>query len=170
MSLLPKPYIAKSVFVDAPTQTPGTFSNGVSFEGIVNEIVPIINKTVILTADEVKALNTSPYVLVQGMNNVSIEPLSISWKITYGSIAYTVTSITSIDVTYDSIVYFTDASLLPLTATTTEYYLFPKAAITDAQTFRPDKDLLLTTVGANPTLGNSTVTIEILYKLHKWTV
>ena len=170
MSLLPKPYIAKSVFVDAPTQTPGTFSNGVSFEGIVNEIVPIINKTVVLTSDDIKALNSSPYVLVQGMNDASIEPLSISWKITYGGTGYSVTSVTSIDVTYDSIVYFTDTSLIPLTATNTDYFLFPSAVLTDAQTFRPDKDLLLTTAGANPTLGNSTVTIEILYKVHKFTV
>lgn len=166
MSIIPKPFIASSVFVDTPTQTPGSFSNGISFADAVNSVTILQNKVLTLSSAQVRNLNSRPVVLVPAIPNASIEPISFSWKVNGGTIPYDVTDVDSIVVEYDGIYHFSDASLDPLTTASSKGFIFSRQTSVDAQSFNEGNDLYLLTLGADPTLGNSTVTVEVLYKVH----
>jgi hypothetical protein len=161
-------YIASSVFVNAPTGTDLSFGNGISFDTLVNDAISVKSKVVNISSAEILSMNSTPIVIVPAIENAFIEPLSFFWKIDFNTVAYDVTGISLIDLVYDpssaAVVFFETADTACLSSTTTASYVFPRFANTDAVKLSANKPLVLT-ADADPTLGNSSVTVEVLYKI-----
>jgi hypothetical protein len=158
-------YIASSVFVNHPTGTILNFSNGVSFTGLVREASVVHSVTRTITVAELLSLNSSPVQLLAPVANAAYEPLAFSWKIDFNSVAYDVTSITAINLKVGSEIFFSDTSLNPLTSVITTAYSFARFT-GDAVELSLNKEVTVSCDGADPTLGNSTVTVELLYKIN----
>ena len=164
MAILPKPYISKSVFVNTPTQTPGTFSNGVSFTDIVREASVVHNITKTLTAADVLSLATSPFVLLPATSGVAYEPLAFSWKLNFNSVAYDVSGVTLLALYVGGVKYFSDNVLSTLSTGTTQSFSFTRNTV--GAVGLSENDSVTIACDADPTLGDSTVTIELLYKIN----
>lgn len=123
---------------------------------------------VTLTPGDILAMNTTPITIVPAIPNCVIEPLSFFWKIDFNSVAYDTTGITEINLTYDpssgAIVFFQDTNTGCLSSAITASYVFPKIFNATATKIAANKPLVLT-ADADPTLGDSTVTVEVLYKI-----
>jgi len=123
------------------------------------------NLVVTLSSADVLTLGSIPVVLLNAKAGVAYEPLSLTWKTNFNTTAYDVTSVTSIDLTVGGTSYFSDTALLPLTASTTKSFSFARFT-GDAIALSTNTAISLSCVGGDPTLGNSTVTIELLYKIN----
>jgi hypothetical protein len=123
------------------------------------------NAVIELKVADILAMKTTPIVLLPATLGVAFEPLALSWKIFYNTTAYDVTGVTSIDLNVGSSLFFQDTSLNPLNSGTTTSFAFPRV-ITDAIGMEEFKDVTISCAGANPTLGDSTVTVELLYKIN----
>lgn len=168
MSIIPKPFIASSVFVDTPSYTPGSFSSGVSFADAVNSVNTVQTKTMTISSAEILAMNTTPIEIVPAIPNGVIEPLSFFWKLNFNTTAYDITGISEINLLYDpssaAVKFFQSTSAACLGSPTTATYVFPKYPYTAAEKLTVNKPLCLT-ADADPTLGDSTVTVEVLYRV-----
>lgn len=126
------------------------------------------NVVLTLTPGDILAMNTTPITIVPAIPNCIIEPLSFFWKINFNTVAYDVTGISLIDLVYDpstaAVVFFEDTTISCLSSITTATYVFPKYANTGAVKLAANKPLVLT-ADADPTLGDSSVTVEVLYKI-----
>jgi len=126
------------------------------------------NVVLTLTSGDILALNTTPITIVPAIPNCIVEPLSFFWRINFNTTAYDTTGISKIDLMYDlssaAVVYFEDTNIGCLGSAITASYVFPRFANTDAKKVAANKPLVLT-ADADPTLGDSSVTVEVLYKI-----
>lgn len=126
------------------------------------------NVVLTLTAGDILAMNTTPITIVPAIPNCIVEPLSFFWKLNFNTTAYDVTGIGEINLLYDSssaaVKFFQSTSAACLSSVTTATYVFPKYPYTVAEKLTVNKPLSLM-ADADPTLGDSTVTVEVLYKI-----
>jgi hypothetical protein len=153
--------------VEIPANTSVRFVRNESGEWVMIPVASnyIRNAVVSLSSADILALGTK--IIVPGVSGVAFEPLSFSWKTDFVTAAYDVSAMTSLDLVYDTISYFTDSVMAPLTAVSDSTYLFAKnTGLTDSFTFSVNKSIDLVAIGGSPASGDSTAVVEVMYKIH----
>lgn len=123
-----------------------------------NDLVAI---EVTLTAPEILALNTVPKVLITCPADYCIDLLSVTARIIYNSTTYEAGS-NKLSVQYEggnTLFEFPNAFI-----ETVDDAIY-RGEITTNMELTPDEDVVLT-CASNPTTGNSTMTVWLVYKLH----
>lgn len=150
----------------------GTDSPQVSFPSIANSQNYIVLRTTTLTAAQIKALNTTPQVLIPafgantsntGSNYVAIVE-GVTARMYYGGTAYSNSNPLRILYTSSAGVQVTaDIPATFLTATANTFVHSPSIATSFTPAF--NKPVVITVPTANPGTGNSNVTFVVKYRI-----
>lgn len=140
------------------------------YPGNSGSFIQTVSRT--LTAAELLALFTTAIEVVPAPGtHFIIEILGCDLYYKYGGTAYTIGSATNLALKYvdknGTAATGTQAvtNLIDQTANTTAK-LLPIAVAAGAATLRENKNVTLTLAGANPTLGNGTLTVKVTYVVH----
>jgi hypothetical protein len=128
--------------------------------------MPVLSKaTIVLTPTQVKALFSTPITLVPAYGaGTFIEVQNISAKLTYGSAQYAGANNLEFRYTDGSGVKVTsDITAAWLNSAATAYYSAPSAAGVAAA----NAPVVVAVPTANPTTGDSPVTLEVWFTVHK---
>lgn len=118
-------------------------------------------KSVVLTTAQVKALNSTPDTIVslRGTSNASISLVSAYVTMNYNSTTYTADSVLQLKA--GTAILATNQSTIDQTSSGTQRFTLNSGRT--AGNILSGQGLVLTTATANPTVGNSSIIITVVY-------
>jgi len=161
---------------------PATKSNPGGFDGLFDESIAEYttdNPTIFNPANVLLATKTVTSVQILDWKNTAVEliaapgagkiidVISLTAKLTYNSVAYTIVGLTALEIKHGSAVLYSNAAATSIISSgSTKYWTAERAPAAALFTnINANTAITAQCTGANPAAGNSTITFSIVYRI-----